>query len=259
MDCNDARRFLEPDADGELDLVRHLELETHLQTCADCARRADNIREHRTALRTSLPRFNAPPHLAAKIKAALENETSPSSATPTKSRRFFAFPPIWGSLALAASLAIALFTGYTWGGSHARENLLIDEALSDHIRSLEADHLTDVASTDQHTVKPWFAGKIDFSPPVVDLASSGFPLIGGRLEQLNGRTVAALVFHRRQHPINLFVWPANGNAIASHDTERNGYHTETWSQNGFNFVAVSEIPAAELTQFADNFRNALHD
>ncbi|MEO6994905.1 MAG: anti-sigma factor [Lacunisphaera sp.] len=256
MDCNDTRRFLETDADGELDLVRHLELEAHLQTCSDCARRADTIRARRSALRDSLPRFNAPPHLAAKIKAALENEAPSAAATPPKSRHLFSFSPLWGSLGVAASVAVALFIGYTWGGSLARQNLLIDEALSDHIRSLQANHLTDVASTDQHTVKPWFAGKIDFSPPVVDLASTGFPLIGGRLEQLDGRTTAALVFHRRQHPINLFIWPANGSLVASHQTERNGYHTESWSQNGFNFLAVSEIPAAELTQFADNFRNA---
>ncbi|HEY4245698.1 MAG TPA: anti-sigma factor [Lacunisphaera sp.] len=258
MDCNDTRRFLETDADGELDLVRHLELEAHLKTCADCARRADTIRARRSALQDALPRFNAPPQLAAKIKAALENETRSASTTPSKSRRLFAFSPLWGSLGVAASVMIALFAGYTWGDSHARENLLINEAVSDHVRSLEANHLTDVASTDQHTVKPWFAGKIDFSPPVVDLASSGFPLIGGRLEQLGDRTTAALVFHRRQHPINLFIWPANGSSVTSHKTERNGYHTESWSQNGFNFLAVSEIPAAELIQFADDFRNAQH-
>jgi anti-sigma factor RsiW len=256
MDCNDTRRFLETDADGELDLVRHLELEAHLKTCSDCARRADNIRARRSALREALPRFNAPPQLAAKIRAALENETPSASVIPPKPNRTFAFSALWGSLGIAASVTVALLVGYSWGGSHARENLLIDEALSDHVRSLQANHLNDVASTDQHTVKPWFAGKIDFSPPVVDLASTGFPLTGGRLEQLGGRTVAALVFHRRQHPINLFIWPANGDAVGSHQTERNGYHTESWSQNGFNFLAVSEIPAEELTQFAENFQNA---
>jgi anti-sigma factor RsiW len=116
--------------------------------------------------------------------------------------------------------------------------------------------LTDVASTDQHTVKPWFAGKLDFAPPVIDLASSGFPLIGGRLEHFDGRTAAALVFHRRQHAINLFIWPADAVAVASSQAERDGYHVETWSRDGFNFVAVSEIPAAELSQFTDDFRSA---
>lgn len=256
MDCNETRRLLEIDADGELDLVRHLELEAHLQTCPDCTKRAGNSRARRSALRDALPRFKAPPQLAAKIKAALENEAASASVTRPKSRHHFAFSPLWGSLGVAASITIALLVGYAWGGSRARENLLIDEALSDHVRSLQASHLTDVASTDQHTVKPWFAGKIDFSPPVVDLASSGFPLIGGRLEQLNGRTVAALVFHRRQHPINLFIWPTSGNAVASRQTERNGYHVFSWSENGFNFVAISEIPAGELTQFAGNFRSA---
>ena len=256
MDCNETRRLLEADADGELDLVRHLDLETHLRTCPDCAPRAETARARRAALRDALPRFTAPSHLAAKIKAALESEKSAAPSTSPKSRRLFALSPLWINLGLAASVTVALFAGYTWGGSRARENLLIDEALSAHVRSLQANHLMDVASTEQHTVKPWFAGKIDFSPPVLDLASAGFPLTGGRLEQLSGHAAAALVFHRRQHPINLFIWPANENPLAARQAERNGYHTESWSQNDFNFLAVSEIPAAELSQFAASFRDA---
>jgi anti-sigma factor RsiW len=131
---------------------------------------------------------------------------------------------------------------------------LIDDAISDHVRSLQAQHLTDVASTDQHTVKPWFAGKLDFSPPVVDLASAGFPLTGGRLEHLDGRPAAALVFHRRQHAINLFIWPAGAGVLSPRSTERDGYNATTWSHAGLNFLAVSEIPATELKQFADAFR-----
>ena len=126
--------------------------------------------------------------------------------------------------------------------------------VNDHARSLRAEHLVDVASTDQHTVKPWFAGKLDFAPPVADLASVGFPLAGGRLEQVEGRPAAALVFHRRTHAINLFIWPAAGGTLAAHRSGHNGYHTECWSQGSLNFFAVSEIPAAELAQFADAFR-----
>ena len=117
-------------------------------------------------------------------------------------------------------------------------------------------HLTDVPSSDQHTVKPWFAGKLDFSPPVVDLAAAGFPLAGGRLEHIDGRTAAALVFHRRQHAINVFIWPAITGSVPTRQADRNGYHAESWSQDGLNFLAVSEIPAAELSQFATAFRTA---
>jgi len=164
--------------------------------------------------------------------------------------------PNWNLVGVAASIAMALFVGYSWGQARARGNLLLDEAISDHNRSLQFNHLSDVVSADQHTVKPWFAGKLDFAPPVVDLASSGFPLAGGRLEHLADRPAAALVFRRRQHAINLFIWLAASAAVPSRRAEVDGYHAQSWSQGGFNFLAVSEISAAELSQFAAAFRSA---
>jgi len=252
MDCNETRRLLDADLDGELDLVRHLELEAHLRACPDCARLAENARAGRVALRDSLPRFTATPQLAEKIRASLPSTPSTASA-PTRARVIF---PLWQVSGLAASIVVALLFGYAWGGARTRADLLIGDAISDHVRSLQAAHLTDVASTDQHTVKPWFAGKLDFSPPIVDLAAAGFPLTGGRLEHLDGRPAAALVFHRRQHAINLFVWPAGAAALSSRPAERDGYHATMWSHAGLNFLAVSEIPAAELAQFAEAFRQA---
>jgi anti-sigma factor RsiW len=164
--------------------------------------------------------------------------------------------PIWNALGLAASVVLALGVGYAWGIARARSNLLVDEAVTDHIRSLQFNHLSDVASTDQHTVKPWFDGKLDFSPPVMDLAAAGYPLTGGRLEHLAGRPAAALVFHRRAHPINLFIWPASVGTVSTRQGGLSGYHTQSWSQKGFNFLAVSEISAAELSQFAAAFQAA---
>jgi len=257
MDCNETRRLLDADTDGELDLVRHLELEAHRRACPDCARRAENARARRSALREALPRFTAPPQLAEKIRASLRAESAavaaPAATTSPVPRRAPLFWPIWNIAGLAASLAFAVLVGFAWGHARARANLLVDEAVTDHVRSLQGSHLMDVVSTDQHTVKPWFAGKLDFSPPVVDLAAAGFPLAGGRLEHLDGRPAAALVFHRRQHAINLFIWPA-ATAVSSRHAERNGYNAETWSQAGLNFLAVSEIPAGELAQFAEAFR-----
>jgi anti-sigma factor RsiW len=147
---------------------------------------------------------------------------------------------------------------YDRGGAHVRSAFLADELVSAHVRSLQADHLTDVASTDQHTVKPWFAGKLAFSPPVLDLAEAGFPLTGGRLEHIAGTPAAALVYHRRQHVINLIVW-AEGKTInlPKSQAARDGFHLEAWTANGFNFAAVSEIPAVELADFAARFRSAL--
>lgn len=251
MDCNETRRLLDADHDGELDLVRHLEIEAHLRTCPDCAQLAEIARARRAALREALPRFTAPAQLAEKIRASLP---AVAPATAVASREAKLAYPFWQIAGLAASLAFAVLVGFAWGHARARSTLLIDEAVADHVRSLQASHLTDVTSTDQHTVKPWFAGKLDFSPPVVDLASAGYPLIGGRLEHLDQQSAAALVFRRRQHAINLFVWPAKGSAVGSQQVERNGYHAETWSQGDLNYLAVSEIPADELKGFTAAFR-----
>lgn len=262
MDCNNTRRLIEADVDGELDLVRHLELEAHLNACSACRKLAENIRSQRTALRERLPRFTAPPQLTEKIRASLRAEgkfAAAVSSTAPHPRRFIFFPSAPWITAMAASLALALGIGFAWGGARARERFLIGEAMSAHVRSLQAGHLTDVASTDQHTVKPWFAGKLDFAPPVIDLASAGFPLTGGRLEYLDGRPAAALVFHRRQHAINLFIWPVNAKAVSASHTEREGYHIETWSRGSFNFFAISDVAAPELAQFADAYRTNQHD
>jgi anti-sigma factor RsiW len=253
MNCDDIRPLLEAHADGELDLVRQVELDAHLQACPDCARQARAIASRRNALRDSLPRFAAPAHLRQKILASIQPEAA--SAKVRTSLRAPTSWSLWNLGGLAASLAAALFLGYTWGNIHARSDSLWNEAIADHVRSLQAGHLMDVISTDQHTVKPWFIGKLDFSPPVVDLADLGFPLAGGRLERLDGQTAAALVFHRRLHSINLFVWPATQGLVPSSHGGKDGYHAESWSQGGLNFLAVSEIPATELNQFIQAYRS----
>jgi anti-sigma factor RsiW len=123
--------------------------------------------------------------------------------------------------------------------------------VSSHVRSLQPGHLTDVQTTNQHIVKPWFNGRIDFSPPVPELAAQGFPLAGGRLDSIDGKTVAAIVYHRRLHTVNLYVWPARD--AASRSLTKDGFAVEEWSRNGLRFAAVSDIPAAELRQFQRSF------
>jgi anti-sigma factor RsiW len=169
----------------------------------------------------------------------------------TQSKSRWISRPLVGALAASVALAIAL-SAVMMQGSPADAIEL--ELVASHVRSLQVDHLTDVASSDQHTVKPWFAGKLDFSPPVRDLREQGFPLEGGRLDYLGGRTVAALVYRRHQHVINLFIWPdAAGRAD---ERARDGYHLLRWSSSGFGYWAVSDLNAAELRDFEQQLRAA---
>jgi anti-sigma factor RsiW len=253
MNCNEVRLLLEAHSDGELDLVRQLELEAHLRVCPECALRARGIADRRNALRDSIPRFNAPSQLRERIRTQLRAGEAPS--TQRVSRSLPVQWTFWNLGGMAASIALALLVGYNLGNTHAHRNSLLDEAISEHARSLQVGHLMDVISTDQHTVKPWFIGKIDFSPPVVDLADAGFPLAGGRLDRIDDRPAAALVFHRRLHSINVFVWPSTGGEVSTFNGKGNGYNARGWSQGGLNFLAVSEISAAELEQFVGEFRN----
>jgi anti-sigma factor RsiW len=196
-------------------------------------------------LRDALPRHAAPAGLIRRIRADLP--AAPAAPRPS-SAWFGRYAAIVG--ALAAALAV----GYFAGAGRGTQDRFANDAVTDHVRSLQPGHLTDVVSTDQHTVKPWFAGKIDFAPPVVDLAAGGFPLIGGRLDEIDHRTAAAVVYRRRQHAINLFIWPVAGAPAASGRSQRDGYNLEGWSESGLNFLAVSEIPAVELDQFAQAVR-----
>jgi anti-sigma factor RsiW len=257
MDCNEVRQWIDANVDGELDVRHHEELQAHLRGCLACRSLAENRRVRKIQL-ASLGRFHAPAGLDSRIRAALASEPAGNLiplntvegarvATTLKSIR-------WQAIGLAASIAVAAFIGFSWGHAHAIQQQFVGALIGNHVRSLQAEHLTDVASTDRHTVKPWFAGKLDFSPPVIDLAGDGFPLVGGRLDRLNEQTVAALVYRRGKHALNLFVWPANADKLGADRAQHDGYNVVAWSSSGFNFVAVSEIPADELETFARTFR-----
>ncbi|HVU32852.1 MAG TPA: zf-HC2 domain-containing protein [Opitutaceae bacterium] len=277
MNCDEVRPLLNASLDGESDLVRQVEVDAHLRGCPRCAQLAANLRARNAALRHQLPRFTAPAGLAARVQQTLAAEAASVPAAPTAAPASTRAPeasatpgqpaeprrpatllgfPTWRFTGLAASIALAMLVGYNWGASGARRTRLYNEAIGEHVRSLQASHLLDVVSTDQHTVKPWFDGKLDFSPPVVDLAAAGFPLAGGRLDHLDHRTAAALVYHRRLHPINLFVWPANGDEASERTYQRDGYTAESWSHGGLNYLAVSEIPRADLDTFIHAYRSA---
>jgi anti-sigma factor RsiW len=225
--------------DGELDAANVALVEAHVARCQGCGEELERIQAVRSLLRGEGVRHTAPDSLRQRIADLPELSPSARSRLPG-----WLAPGMVG--ALAASLAILALPGT---GEHA----MIDQQLvSSHVRSLQPGHLTDVQTTNQHIVKPWFNGKIDFAPPVPELADKGFPLAGGRLDSINGKTVAAIVYHRRLHTVNLFVWPDKESADRS--SIEDGFALTEWSEDGLRFAAVSDIPAQELQQFETEYR-----
>lgn len=194
-----------------------------------------------------MTRHKAPPGLERRVRHMIAQESGRPNWRARMKARIAAWWPIGLSFACGLLVASAVLMS---AGLRQREDPLAQEVVAAHVRSLMADHLTDVASTDQHTVKPWFAGKLDFSPPVVDLAADGFPLVGGRLDYLADRTVAALVYRRRGHTINVFVMPAaDARPMAVSAIDRNGFHVLEWQAQGMRLWAVSDVSPPELRQF----------
>jgi anti-sigma factor RsiW len=242
--------------DGELDAANSLQFEEHLRTCPTCAGEYQRLLELRATLRQGGLRYRAPDALRTRILGALE----PASTAPPATTTTRWWQRLWQGqrlglpvAAFAAGLAVALVV--------PRQSVdLEQELVSEHVRSLMANHITDVTTSDQHTVKPWFDGRLDFAPPVVDLANEGFALTGGRLDYIAGRAVAALVYKRREHVINLFIWPAERNGLTAKRTGssvNNGYNTLHWSGSAMSFWAISDLNAVELQEFMRRFQDHL--
>ena len=250
MSCKLTERYVPGYLDGELDLVRTIEMETHLQTCGDCARELERQQVLRASLERGSLAYVAPEGLRERIQSSLRSSTpteAPERASAWRPLQLLQWAGAFAVLALCAVTAWQLAPGLRGPTSDQR---IEAEVFASHVRSLEGNHLMDVVSTDQHTVKPWFDGKLDFSPPVEDLASDGFPLVGGRLDYLEGREVAALVYQRRKHFINVFVWPdAAGSSSTQPIESRQGYNLVRWSRGGFQFWAVSDVSATDLAEF----------
>jgi anti-sigma factor RsiW len=252
MDCREVRGRLSPFLDDELDPIASRDIAAHVASCPSCAAALEQQRALGERLRRDLQYHGAPDLLRARILRDTRAAAAPDvpAREPVRGRPA-AGPWRW----LGAAAAMVAVAGGTWWVATSQgvraDQLLAREAVSGHVRSLMASHLTDVASTDQHTVKPWFAGKLDFSPPVTDFAEAGYPLVGGRLDYLEGHPVAALVYLHRKHTINVFVWPEAGahESVAPAGTQQ-GYHVVHGAHAGMNYWLVSDLNADELAGFA---------
>ncbi|MGA8144306.1 MAG: anti-sigma factor [Candidatus Acidiferrales bacterium] len=265
MVCDDNARLLHGYLDGELDLVRSLEIEEHLKTCPDCAQELWSQQTLRKAFRSSSLYERAPDGLADRIRASMARENAATAQENIPNAEKTPGPVLtikraaWNWLAVAAAIALLVvlsWRGLPGFGGRGNSDLLAQEIVSSHIRSLQPDHLFDVRSTDQHTVKPWFNGKLDFSPPVRDLAEDGYPLVGGRLDYVDHRAVAALVYQRQQHLINVFVWPEDkrtDEALRSKSVD--GYNMIFWERGGMYLCAVSDLNTGELQRFTQLLQN----
>ncbi len=248
--CEISQSLLHGYLDGELDPVRAQEFERHLESCAHCIAQLEEHESVRASFRAAKLYERAPERLAKKIKRQVSNAESESDYQWT-------WVPIFRWIAASAAIVLLIAVVYLGGqkilfGTGGVEQVALNEAVDAHIRSLQPGHLTDVASTDQHTVKPWFDGKLNYVPPVRDFAESGFPLIGGRLDVLNGRSVAVLVYGRRKHFINVFVWPGSSNDASIPATgTRNGYQWNYSHAKGMDFCAISDVTAADLHDLAE--------
>jgi anti-sigma factor RsiW len=258
MNCAECEILLHALIDGELDAGHSRDVEAHAAICPVCAEKLKAFRAMREAMTNADLKESAPPSLRSRIEALLPTPTAqiiaPRQFAQTSRRTFL------GGFATGAGLSAALAASLVFTVFRADQDQTIsDEVVSAHVRSLQAGHLMDVETSDQHTVKPWFNGKLDVAPPVIDLTAQGFTLLGGRLDYIDGEPVASIVYQRRKHVINLFVAQRLGTKHAGATAKTiQGYNVRHWSEDGLDFWAVSDLAADELDEFDQKISAALH-
>jgi anti-sigma factor RsiW len=239
MNCTETRDWLDALIDGELDLGRSVEIERHLLDCPACASSRDAMIALRERIRAGAFAIARPMLLDRRVRRALSRERQ------ERSRAWYGIP----YLAVAASLVLAMWMWIPRDAT-SQEQFALNEVLAAHVRSTQVDHLVDVISSDQHTVKPWFEGKLDFAPPVRNYAIDGFVLVGGRMDYLAGANIAALIYQRNKHVINVFIRHERGPSERMRTETSQGYNIIRWRKGGMSFVAVSDLNANELHELA---------
>jgi anti-sigma factor RsiW len=246
MECKELQELVHRYVDGEASAEERDAAEAHVVGCADCRKLMQEEKGWQQAIRRAGTYYTAPDLVRERIAGMTRRAAGSTASAATATQAPWRGWAIAASLLLSVTLSSAVSTYIATPSATA---LVEQDVVASHVRSLQMDHLADVASSDQHTVKPWFHGKLDYAPPVDDFAAEGFPLIGGRLDYIGRRSVAALVYRHAQHPINLFILPsrdADGAAVASVD---NGYNIVHWTKDGMTFWAISDLNAAELGEF----------
>jgi anti-sigma factor RsiW len=251
MNHEQAENLLPAYIDKELSLSEATDFEQHLNSCAECQNEYKEQTDVINLVKNSAAYFEATPQFAKRVEASLPRELLPKNA---KSRWNFDWLQSWfgngvSKGAIIVSFAALVLSTSLFLATPSAQHKLAEELIASHVRSLQADHLSDVISTDQHTVKPWFNGKLDFAPPTIDLAKSGFPIEGGRIDYINSKTVAVIVYRHNKHPINLYVWPSANRDSSARTSTHNGYNLAYWTENGMAYWAVSDLETEKLVSF----------
>jgi anti-sigma factor RsiW len=271
MICEEAIKLMDGYLDGQLDPITNQAIEQHLRECHNCDQAYKTQGSLIRAIGNATPYYKALAELRERIQSSLRDEIAKPPTRnvardaqplfPRRQPRTILWETSWNWLALAAAIIFAAIIALTLVPRFQRpgaDQFLATQLIASHVRSLMANHLTDVASSDQHTVKPWLDARLDFAPPVVDLSEQGFPLIGGRLDYLDNRPVAALVYQRRKHFINLFVWRAGaGTDKTLKAISHQGYQLLHWPDSEFDYWAVSDISTKELQEFKQLFEERI--
>lgn len=250
MSCEDVCEFVDAYVDRELDVISSSRLEQHLSECAACRTKYQQYAHMHDSVRARMEHFQPPEGLEQRVRARLHPVGRPENR-PTRQEWF----PYWRAWAMAAAIVAVVVSSVALVQTVRRRSasdMVAQEVVSSHIRSLLANHLSDVVSADQHTVKPWFTGKLDFAPVVKNLSSNGFPLIGGRLDYIEGHEVAAIVYKRRQHTINLFLWPSQASDSDPRSLTIRGYNLVHWTRAHMTYWAISDVNAGDLNEFVND-------
>jgi anti-sigma factor RsiW len=242
MNCRDAEPLLHARLDHELDVAGAMTVDQHLSECRTCAAQYAALRNLREEIAAARPAYALPPRLERKLASRF-------TSGETWFARLWSTPWQRGAAIMGAAACIALLVLVLPAMRTGGNNAIAAEILDGHLRALQPGHLFDVQSSDQHTVKPWFQGKTDFSPPVPDLTNDGFVLVGGRLDIIHQQPAAAIVYKRRQHVVSLYVLPSPEADAAPALQDLSGYHLLHWTHNKMSYWAVSDVASADLRDF----------